>query len=670
MLPAFALLAAVGLARPQDGGLRLAGLFSDHMVLQRETSVPLWGRAAPGERVHVVAAWGDEDAAVAGPDGTWRVELDTPGAGGPHSIRVRGESSELSLQDVLVGEVWLCSGQSNMAMPVGSTGPGYSGVRDHEREIAAADHPRLRLFRVGPAYSPSPLDDVEGRWLPCEPDSVREFGASAYFFGRELLRELDVPVGLVLAAIGGTVAEAWTSEQGLAPRGDFEDELAELALLKRDAGGLDEVRRARIEAWWRILDLVDPGAAGLGRGAGWAAPELPDVAEPASGWRWADLPGPWTDGVLHDFNGVVWYRREVELPASWEGFDLELCLGPIDDMDTTWFNGEVVGEHRVDSAWSVPRRYVVPDRLTRPGANVIAVRVVDIGGAGGFTGARGDLVLRRADAPEDALSLAGPWRMRAGPGQRDLTRFPRSAALQHNHPTALWNGMIAPLAPFALRGFAWYQGESNRPRAHQYRTLFPDLIRDWRRAWGDELPFLFVQIAPFTFPEDRGETAELREAQRLALELPRTGMVVTMDVGDPGDIHPRDKQAVGRRLALWALRDVYGRDVVASGPLFADATLQGSRARVRFTEIGGGLVARGGPPSSFEVADLDGRWHAARAEIEGEEIVLSAPRVREVSAVRYAWDDDVEPNLFNAEGLPASPFTTSTDPWVTEGRQR
>jgi sialate O-acetylesterase len=457
--------------------IQLPAVIADNMVLQCGRPVPIWGWAEPGEDVRV-AIGGKTAAAKADNDGRWRVTLEKLEAGGPHPLVVEGSSSgKLTVSDVLVGEVWLCSGQSNMAWPVAK-------AKNAKQEIAAAKYPRIRFFAVMDDTAEQPRVHCTGHWVPCSRNTVGNHTAVGYFFGRALLRKLDVPIGLIQTDWGGTTAEAWTSRKALE-----------------------------------------------------AEPSLKPLLE-----RW-------------------------------------------DLMADT----------------------------------------------------------RHRDSP--------------------------------HRPASLYNAMIAPLVPYGIRGVIWYQGESNVARAYQYRTIFPAMIRDWRTAWGQgDFPFGFVQIAPHTYTRNPGDhpakCAELWEAQLMTLKnVPNTGMVVTTDIGNLKNIHPTNKQEVGRRLALWALAKVYGRKLVYSGPIHESMSVEGDHIRIHFTQTGSGLSTRDGkPPSHFTIAGADKKFHPADARIEGRSIVVHGPSVSKPVAVRFAWREDAEPNLINKEGLPASPFRT--DPWrgVTEGR--
>ena len=628
------------------GEVWLPAVIGDNMVLPRESEAALWGRARPGERVVARAEWGEGAEAVADERGRWRVALSTPGAGGPYSITVSGDTT-VTLSNVLIGEVWLCSGQSNMEWPV-------RRADDADREIASAGFPSIRLFTAPNTPSLHPRIDGGGEWVECTPDTIGGFSAVGYFFGRTLHGELDVPIGLISADWGGTVVEAWMSEAALSSFPEFESSL-ETARILRDPNRRGEYVNKRTGAWWDRLDELGPDAPG----AGWTSAGYGD-----GHWKTMRLPATWESQGLEGFDGIVRFRRLIDLPTAWDGRAAFLELGPVDDRDDAWVNGVRVGGMRQAGRWNVPRRYEVPAGVLHPGSNVIAVRVLDTGGAGGINGRPGQMVLTPAgdDGPEPVF-LAGEWRYLAGTPASSLPAMPTSG-VGRNTPTALYNGMISPLIPFSLRGVIWYQGESNRDRPAQYGRLFPAMIEQWRGDWGrGDFPFYFVQIAPFRYRDDAGQVAELREAQLMTLDTANTGMVVTTDIGNPTDIHPRNKQEVGRRLALWALAGTYGRaEVVPSGPIYRSMTIEGDSIRVSFDHVGGGLVGRGETLTHFQIAGRNRQFHDARAVVDGETVVVSSQDVPDPVAVRFGWEAAPEPNLFNAAALPASPFRT--DDWA------
>jgi len=643
------------------------------MVLQRETVVPVWGWDDPGQRVTVRASWsGEAVLASAGASGRWQVELTTTAAPGPQTLTIEG-SSRVQISDVLLGEVWIASGQSNMEWPLGGSDGGAEAV-------AAADHQQIRVFDVARAMARVPLADCTGQWQVVSPETIGAFSAVAYHFGRELHTRLEVPVGLIGSNWGGTVVESWMNEPSLRALGEYGDELARIADEHLHPRAAVVQAEADLAAWWEQLATLDDGVAG-----GWAGPGL-DLglaldgtgdpqdatgrAEPAGsadpdGWWPSDQPGTWHERGLEDFDGIVWMRREVEIPAAWAGRALQLELGPVDDVDTTWFAGEKVGGYEAMGAWSTPRVYEVPGQLVRAGRTVIVVRAVDTGGPGGFLGPAQSMRLSPLDGVvSESLSLAGPWQIRRSASMSDLGPLPPNAGWFHqNRPSALFNGMIAPLVPFGIRGAIFYQGESNVGRGEQYARLFPAMIECWREVWGQPgFPFYYVQIAPFRYGGDGQASAWLREAQRLTLAAANTGMAVTLDIGNPDDIHPLNKRDVGHRLALWALARTYGEEGLGySGPLYRGSRVRGHELVITF-DHGQGLHARGEALTHFEIGGADGVFYPARAEIVGETVVLSSPSVAAPTDARFAWSDVAEPNLFNGAGLPASSFQTRWSP--------
>ena len=641
------------LSGPAHADLRLPAVFSDGMVLQRESTVPLWGWADAGREVAVRAEWMSAEVTGRADDaGRWRVEIPTPEAGGPWSITVRGET-ELRIEDVLIGEVWLCSGQSNMEWKISWIADAHP---DYQAALARQDRPRLRVFDVENTIALTPQDDCRGAWKPCTSETWPNFSAVAFYFGRALREELDVPIGLVTSDWGGTPAEAWTSRATLESFPDFAGALQRIdeAVTTGDGGSTVEAQQAE---WWKKVAATDPGSA-----QGWHAAEL-DEAE----WKEMTQPGLWAEASgLDAFDGVVWFRREVEIPEAWANRPLVLELGAIDDMETTWFAGERVGGHEGAGMWQTPRVYEIPASLAKTGRASIAVRAIDTGGAGGFSSEPETLRLRVADDDSVApLPLAGAWRYHVGASMADLGAWPSTGWFHARSPLSLFNGMIAPLIPYGIRGAIWYQGEANRARAAQYRSLFPAMIGDWRTHWGHDFPFYFVQIAPYNYGGDVGEAAELREAQTLTLSLPNTGMVVTMDIGNPADIHPRNKWEVGRRLALWALARTYGRsDLVCSGPLYRESKVEGKRIRLAFDNGAGWIHSEDESLTHFTIAGADRVFHPAEARIDGTTIVVWSDAVPTPAAVRYAWGAADQPSLANGVGLPAPSFRT--DDWERE----
>ena len=616
-------------------------LFADHAVLQQGLPVPVWGTADPGESVTVEMA-GQKRTAVAGKDGKWMVRLAAMSAGGPFTMTISGKN-KLVVEDVLVGEVWVCGGQSNMERQLGPR-VGQKPIVDWEKEVASADRPLIRQFAVAQTKSLVPLATVKGQWDVCTPETVKDFTAVGYFFGRDLQQARRAPVGLIHASWGGTPAEAWTSEAGLAVLPDFAETPGQLKLLKADPKAALREYEGRLEIWFSAND------AGSAQGQSWSVAALD-----TSSWKSMDLPALWEDRGEPDLNGVVWFRKEFDVPASAAGAPAVLELGMVDDIDTTWVNGNKVG---FTFGYNLKRSYAVPASVLKPGRNVVAVRVLDTGGGGGIWGDEKPRLVFKGGAAPEPVDLSGPWQYRIGMNL-DQGPWPPSGLIgDQGTPTVLWNGMIAPLLPYAIRGAVFYQGESNVWRPRQYLALLPALIADWRKAWGEgDFPFLFVQIAPY-----RDMTPELREAQLLSWQrTPNTSMVVTTDCGDAGDIHPAHKQPVGARLALSARALAYGEPIEYSGPVFDRMTVKGDKATVLFTHLGGGLVAKNGPLKGFVVAGPDKVFHRAQARIRGDAVVVTSKGVSRPVAVRYGWANVPDGNLFNQAGLPASPFRSDVD---------
>ena len=624
VLASIVLALLVGFARAD---VRLSAIFTSHMVLQRDMPIRVWGWADPGEIVTV--RFGENRAVdVAGPDGTWAVDLPAMSASATGRALVARGKNTVTLEDVLVGEVWLCSGQSNMEWPVDRS-------QDAKTEIAAAHFPLIRHFTVTRLTSPTPLEDVTGTWEVCSPETIAPFSAVGYFFGRELQRDLKIPIGLVDATWGGTPSEAWTSQETL------EGIVEAQPILERHRQAME----------------IDNGADAI------AASDHDD-----SGWKEVKVPGHFkTQGF--DVDGYVWYRREISIPFEWVGLDLALNLGPIDDDDVTWFAGERIG---TTSGWKRERRYVVPGHLVKWGRTVVAVRVHDGAGAGGICGRPEQLTIHPVGKPNVAHALAGDWKCHV-----DVRRSARKMWAP-SRPAHLYNAMIAPIRAMRYRGVIWYQGESNSGRAQQYESIFPAMIHDWRaRLDRPDLPFLFVQIANYQDAVDDAvqdsSWAHIRWAQTVSHRaVPGTGLAVITDIGDADDIHPRNKQDVGRRLARWAFADVYGRDdVVKSGPLFREARIEGKTATVTFDVFGSKLAIRSGDRTlgGFALAGADGQFHAADAMITSRDTVrVTSTKVPQPRHVRYAWaSNPIRAGLVNTEGLPASLFRTDSLPGPTDG---
>jgi len=637
--------------RADDARPFLHPLFTDNMVLQRGVSDPVWGWTTPRTLVTVRVA-GKGAKAVAGADGKWMVKLPPLPVGGPYTLTVSGPQA-VTLKNVLVGDVWLCAGQSNMDFGIGNTPNGPA-------EIAAADHPLIRLFSEGAPLSVEPRSLLSGQWQVCTPQTVsvghwNGFSAVAYFFGRDLQPTLHVPVGLIQTAWGGTRVETWLSPEAVQTIPEMRPALAEfqkVASEEKSGETFDQI----MEPWYVQHD------SGSGPGKSWADPALD-----TSAWKTVVLPTLWNKAGAPDlvtFNGTVWLRRRFDLPAAWAGKDLTLHFGRVGERETTYVNGQKIGE--ADWLWQ-DRVYPVPKGLLKPSANVIAVRNLSLGPNNGFADPAANMHIEPSgDSSAVPLSLAGPWQYRVGAPVPANDPPPPFIEVDSNQPTLVYNAMIAPLIPFGLKGALWYQGESSvGVGATLYQSQLTALIQDWRGRWGlGSFPFLIVQLPntgnPPAFPGDNDTGwADIREAQlRTAEQVPNASLAIAINSGN-GDLHPPNKQDTGHRLALAAEGIVYGQKIEDSGPLYQGMTIQGSTIRLRFRHAGGGLVAHGGDKlTGFAVAGADGHFVWADAKIDGPTVVVSSPSVPAPTAARYAWADNPVCNLYNQAGLPASPFRT------------
>jgi sialate O-acetylesterase len=635
--------------------LRLASPFQDHAVLQRDQTLPVWGWAAPNTRIRVTLA-GNEAHALSNSQGDWLVRLPALPAGGPHSLTVTAANGEtLSLSDLLVGEVWLASGQSNMEWPLDQSRPFT------DEAIVTADFPGIRFFKAGRCTHLGPQRTVEGSWQSATPATAPKFSAVAFSFARRLHRELGVPVGILSSSWGGTIIESWTSRSTLAHNPEI---AAWFAGYEAQAWTADRWKNAgELNADGRLANPNLPADPGVTQP--WQAADLDD-----SGWSAITLPCTW-QSAGEKYSGVVWFRRTVEIPAAWVGRELVLNLGAADKQDVTFVNGAEVGrtgKDREDRFWNIPRTYAVPAALVTGRRLVIAVRVYSFIYDGGLIGPAADMRIHPAGEPSVALPLDGAWRFRC---EHNLGLVvPPAPVMGHgepNSPHMLFDNMIAPLVPYALRGAIWYQGESNESAPHLYARLLRDLVEDWRRQWGlPSLSFHTVQLTAFRAPlphQSDSKWARIREAQTSLLSLPGTGIAVITDLGEAGDIHPKNKIPVGERLAQSALARDYHRALVPNGPIAGHFSFVGPVARVGFTHTDGVLTTTdGAAPATFFLAGENRLFHPATARIEGTSVVVTSPAVPAPVAVRYAWADNPEgSNLTGGSALPASPFRS--DRW-------
>ena len=640
---ALAFMLAAGAAQAQTSAPvsapLMADVFQDHAVLQRGGPVPVWGVAAPGATVSVTL--GAQTAqATAGADGRWRATITPPAAGGPYVLTARSAQQTQTLNDILIGDVWLCSGQSNMEF-------GLRQVTNAETEVANSADPNMRLLLVG-RRSLSHSDDsalpAGSVWQASGPATTPNFGAACYFMGQELRRTQQVPIGLISSSWGGSIIEDWLSEASLRRAGDYAEALEMLAAYDASPDNGAAFWNRVSEQWWRTNE------PGLKETIPWSDARFDD-----SGWALAQPEGFWeTAGpTLGNYDGTGWYRTSIQLTRQQARGEAKISLGPVDDMDTVFING-----HRVGGAqgWDTPRDYVIPAGVLRPGRNVIAVGVLDLGGGGGMWGPAEAKRVELADG--SVVSLAAPWRFRTSAQMSSLPGPPRAPWIGGSGTTTLYNGMIAGLGPYALTGFAWYQGESNTSDPAGYSRLLPGLIADWRaRFENPQAAFLVVQLANFgpAWSEPHGSSwAELRDVQREVVEAdPRAGLAVAIDIGDRYDIHPTNKREVGRRLALEARR-LAGDTTVAQSPSPVSAVREGDRIRIDFAHAGTGLVTLSADDAvGFEVCDQDKVCRFNPGAVQGATVWLTAPQA---AFVRFCWADSPVCNLYGPDNLPAVPF--------------
>jgi len=668
--------AVLGIAVGAQAELKPASIFGHNMVLQREQAVPVWGTASPGEKVKVV--FGDRtEETVTDAQGHWRVLLKALSASAvPQVLTISSPGNaavptappvSIVFSNVVVGEVWICSGQSNMEMALRS-------ATNAPQEIAAANWPGIRMFTVAKKTSVTPLDHCNGDWAVCTPSNAPPFSAVGYFFALNLYRELQIPIGMINSAWGGTPAEAWTSLPGLQTLPQFKKQVDDYSQTVQDYLANTEKYEQRQQAavksfttrrmaWYESLDADDRGNQ-----EHWAAPTF------IMPTNWKTISTPVALGVNPQgwYIGSLWHRKTVAIPAAWVGKELELHLGAVDEADDTYVNGQHVGRiwFEVPNYWQVRRVYPVPAALVTTTNVIIVVRVLNLFGDVGLMGPASEmrLVLKGA-TDQPPVSLAGDWVYAPGLAIVPAT-IPKPApdstpGSSPSQPAALYNGMIAPLIPYAIRGAIWYQGEANASNPLGYRELLPGLIASWRQAWGQPIPFGIVQLANFMAvqhaPVETNSWADLREAQTLTLRVPETGLALAIDIGDASNIHPRNKQDVGKRLALWAEAKVYGKqNLEFSGPVYRSMTIKENEARLQFDHANG-LAPKGDRLTGFAIAGADKVFHKAQARIADGTVIVWSEQVAQPAAVRYAWANNPICNLYNSAGLPAVPFRT--DDW-------
>ena len=638
--------------------IKLSPLFTDNMVLQQKASAPVWGSSAPGSRILVSTTWNKKSyETLADDNGQWMVEVSTPKAGGPYEIIISENGiDQVKISNVLIGEVWLCSGQSNMEMPVGGV---WGKVLNYEQELHnASKYSQIRLMTVDRVVNPHPQKDFSaagGGWHVCSSESLDEFSATAYFFGKKIHQERGVPVGLINASWGGTIIEAWMSKGSLAGVAGLQQQAETVSQWPEDK----EVRK---QTYIDMLNEWLVNAADFDSNCK-ENHEFSSVAYADAEWDNMCLPGD-IERVYGDIDGHVLVRKHVQIPQSWEGHPVTLCMNAIDDNDVTYFNGEKIGE---TFGWNIPRRYVIPAASVKAGDAVVAIRIMDTRGSGGVSGDDDTFYLEGLDGQK--VMLSGVWKSNFAVDYNGQIPKPMNMYDDPNITTVLYNAMISPLVPYKIKGAIWYQGCSNEYRAYQYRDLMRLMILDWRSQWKYDFPFYITQLSNFRAPQTvpcESAWAELREAQSMAAaSVENTGIAITVDIGEAYDIHPKNKPEVGRRLALQALNKTYGEKIECSGPVYDSFQISGNVIKVKFDSVAGGLVCDGQKLEGFAVAGADRVFYWADAKIVGDVVEVSCPEVPMPLAVRYAWADNPLGNLYNTEKLPASPFRTDDWPGVT-----
>lgn len=619
--------------------ISLPKVFGDSMVLQRNIRIPVWGNAVPGSQI--VAQLGNTIAkAKADKTGKWLVRFPKFKAGGPYTLKITEAGkpeTKIELNGILIGDVWLASGQSNMDWSV-------KQAQDAANEIAKANYPQIRFIIVGQDVKLTPQNDIlSGKWKVCDPTNVKDFSAVAYFFARKIHLDQNVPIGIVQPSRGGTPVEAWTSREKL-----LSSPITRARTLSNDTLTPNHLVQDSL-SWIRIWDIVYHSQNNSDK-------IIPSTEYDDSAWTSVEMPRLMKDFGIGAYEGIMWMRKKILLSENFAGKNLTLNIGHPEMNYSLYFNGVEICK----SIWnsSPNHSYTIPAGIVKNGENIIAIRVAMMWGGGGINPPAQDLYLSDGNTK---LSLAGNWKY-----QKNLEpAFPEIFNYQY-YPTVLYNSMIHPLIPFGLKGFLWYQGEANDSAAYNYRKLFPMMISDWRKRWRQgNLPFLYVQLTNFkkTQPEPtESEWAELREAQTMTLSQPNTGMACVIDIGDADNIHPTNKQEVGRRLALIAEKQVYKQNLVAGSPMFKSFIINGLEIAISFSNIENGLKTSDGKElKGFAVAGEDMKFYWAKARIEGDKVVVYSDKVSNPVAVRYAWADNPVCNLVNSEGLPAVPFRT--DDW-------
>lgn len=613
--------------------IKLPRLISDGMILQRDTKVNIWGWASANENIELDFK-GKKYKTTTSEEGKWSIQLPSQKAGGPFEMTLKGTNT-IVLKNILFGDVWLCSGQSNMELPMDRLKDKY------KNEIAKSQNSNIRQFLVPDEYyfEKERTDFSSGSWVEANPINVLQFTGVGYFFANEIYEKYKIPIGLINSALGGSPAESWINEEGIKKFPDYYQEYLKFKDGKLEKQ-IDEKDRKVSSDWYKLLNETDLGLKNKWRNS-------TDISD----WKTMNVPGFWADGELGNLNGSVWFKKEFVLENVKEN-QAKLILGRIIDADSVFVNGNFVG---TTSYQYPPRIYSFNTNILKEGKNEITVRVINNSGRGGFvTDKPYELIIG-----DKIIDLKGNWNYQLG---SKMLPLPGQTFVRWK-PVGLYNAMIAPLKNYPLKGVLWYQGESNTKNPSEYLGLMETLIETWRNELQQEkLPFLVVQLTNYMNPKPEPQEsnwAALRQQQTNLLKVPNTGLAVTIDLGEWNDIHPLNKYDVGKRLALQARKLVYGeKKLITSGPLFKSVKKEGNKVIIDFSEVGTGLqIKNGNELKEFAIAGNDGKFVWAKAVIDGDKVIVSSDFVANPVKVRYAWADNPDKaNLYHKENLPASPF--------------
>ena len=659
---------------PHIHSLKLNPLFSNQMVLQQEKNVAIWGEYAPNSSVTIKGSWGEISTGMSDKNGSWKVLIPTPKAGGPFELEITTKTTTKKITDVMIGEVWLASGQSNMEMDFDYC---CNTTDNSEIELSLANYPEIRMLNITNQISSLPTNNFEGNWEKAVGKNIVDFSAVGYFFAKKLHKKLNIPIGIIHSSWGGTDIEAWTSRETLDTIDFLKEDMSSYdTLVNKSSKSIEwfsqfESVKLPSDVWYLFLE--DP----IGMPDKWKKLDFKDDKYISSSyqdytkWEKLILPGSF-DNVFetNDFDGAILFEKSFSLKEVKGNYTLN--LGPIIDMEFTYINGEKIGSSLGKKSLA-NKSYKIPKNLLKTGQNSIIIKVINQYNEGKV----GEISLNNSLG--DNMSLNGIWNYKViaevynqfnekeqtwpyysfylyEDPSINFSKRPQVQSYTQNSKSALFNGMIHPIIPYNIKGSIWYQGENNVSRFKEYETLFPAMIKDWRKKWGSDFPFYFVQIAPFE--NYNGLSPSLRNIQRKTLKVEKTGMVVTLDIGEIDDIHPSNKHDVGYRLAGLALSNDYGKPMVASGPLYENFEVSGNKLIVTFDFVGSGLTSYDKELAAFEIAGADKKYVKAKAYIENNKVYIYSSKIQNPKYARYAWKDTSVASLFNKEGLPASTFTT------------